>query len=59
MSSGGDADEDACPAFGQIPWGDVLLICIDHKLKDWQIPGPPVCEGEDMSFYKNQCPVSV
>ncbi|XP_068561209.1 germinal-center associated nuclear protein [Cebidichthys violaceus] len=37
-------DEDACPAFGQIPWDDVLVICIDHKLKDWQIPGPPVCE---------------
>ncbi|XP_069554900.1 germinal-center associated nuclear protein [Brachyistius frenatus] len=31
-------------AFSQIPWDDVLVICIDHKLKDWQIPGPPVCE---------------
>ncbi|XP_041663549.1 germinal-center associated nuclear protein isoform X2 [Cheilinus undulatus] len=34
-------DEDS---FSQIPWDDVLVICIDHKLKDWQIPSPPVCE---------------
>lgn len=45
-SSWGSIDESACPAFSQIPWDDVLVICIDHKLKDWQIPGPPVCEGE-------------
>ncbi|XP_041806149.1 germinal-center associated nuclear protein isoform X2 [Chelmon rostratus] len=43
-SSWGSIDESACPAFSQIPWDDVLVICIDHKLKDWQIPGPPVCE---------------
>ncbi|TKS67603.1 Germinal-center associated nuclear protein [Collichthys lucidus] len=43
-SSWSDLDEDVCPAFSRIPWGDVLLICIDHKLKDWQIPGSPVCE---------------
>ncbi|XP_068428671.1 germinal-center associated nuclear protein isoform X2 [Clinocottus analis] len=36
-------DEDACPS-SRIPWDDVLVICIDHKLKDWLIPGPPVCE---------------
>uniref|UniRef100_UPI0037E89A44 germinal-center associated nuclear protein n=1 Tax=Semicossyphus pulcher TaxID=241346 RepID=UPI0037E89A44 len=39
-----DRDETACPTLSQIPWDDVLVICIDHKLKDWQIPGPPVCE---------------
>ncbi|XP_027138252.1 germinal-center associated nuclear protein isoform X2 [Larimichthys crocea] len=38
------SDLDECPAFSRIPWDDVLLICIDHKLKDWQIPGSPVCE---------------
>ncbi|KAK5861477.1 hypothetical protein PBY51_022871 [Eleginops maclovinus] len=37
-------DEDVCPAFSQIPWDDILVICIDHKLKDWQLPGQPVCE---------------
>ncbi|XP_034549400.1 germinal-center associated nuclear protein isoform X2 [Notolabrus celidotus] len=36
--------EDQCSVFSPIPWDDVLVICIDHKLKDWQIPGPPVCE---------------
>ncbi|KAI9535071.1 hypothetical protein NQZ68_007159 [Dissostichus eleginoides] len=37
--------EDVCPTFSQIPWDDILVICIDHKLKDWQIPEPPVCEN--------------
>ncbi|TNN38931.1 Germinal-center associated nuclear protein [Liparis tanakae] len=37
-------DEHTRPAFSRIPWDDVLVICIDHKLKDWQVPGPPVCE---------------
>ncbi|XP_034077413.1 germinal-center associated nuclear protein isoform X1 [Gymnodraco acuticeps] len=37
-------DEDVGPTFSQIPWDDILVICIDHKLKDWQIPEPPVCE---------------
>ncbi|XP_059198686.1 germinal-center associated nuclear protein [Centropristis striata] len=36
-------DQDVSPD-GRIPWDDMLVICIDHKLKDWQIPGPPVCE---------------
>lgn len=48
MSNWGDGDENVCPAFSRIPWDDILVICIDHKLKDWQIPGPPVCEGEDI-----------
>lgn len=39
--SGGEC---VCPAYSQIPWDDVLVICIDHKLKDWWIPGPPPCE---------------
>lgn len=38
-------EESVYPAYSQIPWDDVLVICIDHKLKDWQIPEPPVCEG--------------
>lgn len=46
MSDWGDGDEETWPAFSQIPWDDILVICIDHKLKDWQIPAP-VCEGDD------------
>lgn len=37
-------DDDLYPAACSIPWDDVLIICIDHKLRDWQMPGPPVCE---------------
>lgn len=48
MSNLGDGDENVCPAFSEIPWDDMLEICIDHKLKDWHIPGPPVWEGEDI-----------
>ncbi|XP_040004702.1 germinal-center associated nuclear protein [Xiphias gladius] len=44
MGKWGNGDESVCPAYSQIPWDDVLVICIDHKLKDWQIPGPPACE---------------
>ncbi|XP_074514474.1 germinal-center associated nuclear protein [Sebastes fasciatus] len=44
MSNLGDGDENVCPAFSEIPWDDMLEICIDHKLKDWHIPGPPVWE---------------
>ncbi|XP_023147479.2 germinal-center associated nuclear protein [Amphiprion ocellaris] len=41
---GSDGVGSVRPAFSRIPWDDVVVICIDHKLKDWQIPGPPVCE---------------
>ncbi|XP_040912782.1 germinal-center associated nuclear protein [Toxotes jaculatrix] len=44
MGSWSSGDESVCPPYSQIPWDDVLVICIDHKLKDWQIPGPPACE---------------
>lgn len=40
--------ESVSPAYSQIPWDDVLMICIDHKLKDWQIPSLPVSEGADI-----------
>uniref|UniRef100_A0A3Q3QX71 Germinal-center associated nuclear protein n=1 Tax=Monopterus albus TaxID=43700 RepID=A0A3Q3QX71_MONAL len=48
--SGGEC---VCPAYSQIPWDDVLVICIDHKLKDWWIPGPPPCEGEAILVEKD------
>lgn len=43
-----NVDEDVCPVFSLIPWVDVLVICIDHKLKDWVVCGQPVCEGESI-----------
>ncbi|XP_019955220.2 germinal-center associated nuclear protein [Paralichthys olivaceus] len=44
MGSWGNGDGSVFTAYSQIPWDDVLVICIDHKLKDWQLPGPPACE---------------
>ncbi|XP_035532563.1 germinal-center associated nuclear protein [Morone saxatilis] len=55
-----EVDESLCPAFCQIPWDDVLVICIDHKLKDWQIPGAPVCadavteDGEILVYFPRE-----
>ncbi|KAM9850955.1 germinal-center associated nuclear protein [Aulostomus maculatus] len=57
VASWADPDENVYPVFHQIPWDDVVAICIDHKLKDWQIPGPPACEdavtedGEILVYY--------
>lgn len=31
-------------AYRTLPWDSVLGIFMDYKLKDWQPPGPPVCE---------------
>ncbi|XP_061520847.1 germinal-center associated nuclear protein [Phycodurus eques] len=56
-----DTHDAVCPAYSTpIPWVDVLVICIDHKLKDWQLPGPPVCEdattkdGEILVYYLSE-----
>ncbi|XP_056145681.1 germinal-center associated nuclear protein [Lampris incognitus] len=44
MDNGGARDESGGSAFHQIPLDDVLMLCIDHKLKDWRSPGSLVCE---------------
>ncbi|CAB1346720.1 unnamed protein product [Coregonus sp. 'balchen'] len=36
--------EEESPSFQQVPWDDVVALCIDHKLKDWQHPDSPVCD---------------
>ncbi|XP_067373088.1 germinal-center associated nuclear protein [Channa argus] len=60
MAGSGTRDASLCPAYSQIPWEDVVLICIDHKLKDWQIPGPPVCadavteDGEILVYFPTE-----
>lgn len=35
-----------CSGSTEIPWDNIVLVCMDQKLRDWQIPGPPVYEGE-------------
>ncbi|XP_033921406.1 germinal-center associated nuclear protein [Melopsittacus undulatus] len=33
----GNSDEDG-PSVDEVPWDDILLACIDHKLRDWKPP---------------------
>ncbi|XP_077599433.1 germinal-center associated nuclear protein [Stigmatopora nigra] len=55
-----DTPHTVSSAYNQIPWVDVLVICIEHKLKDWQLPGPPTCEdavtsdGEILVYYLSE-----
>ncbi|XP_051925938.1 germinal-center associated nuclear protein [Hippocampus zosterae] len=55
-----DDTRDANPARSEIPWVDVLVICIDHKLKDWPLSRQPVCEdavtedGEILVYYLDE-----
>ncbi|NWU96975.1 GANP protein, partial [Upupa epops] len=30
------------PSVDEIPWDDILAVCIDHKLRDWKPPKLPV-----------------
>ncbi|XP_077363553.1 germinal-center associated nuclear protein isoform X2 [Festucalex cinctus] len=52
--------EETCVACSRVPWVDVIVICIEHKLKDWQLPGPPVCQdamtedGEILVYYLSE-----
>ncbi|XP_057684683.1 germinal-center associated nuclear protein [Corythoichthys intestinalis] len=53
----GDTPHAISSAYSQIPWVEMLVICIEHKLKDWHLPGPPTCEdaitedGEILVYY--------
>lgn len=44
-----DCDDEAChmPSFNHIPWDDILILCIEHRLKDWPLVESPVAAGED------------
>ncbi|KAG7248791.1 hypothetical protein CRUP_035358, partial [Coryphaenoides rupestris] len=45
MSWGRGWDARQGPGYDQVPWSDLLLMCIDHKLQDWPSPGTPICQG--------------
>ncbi|XP_026851591.2 LOW QUALITY PROTEIN: germinal-center associated nuclear protein [Electrophorus electricus] len=34
-------DEKDRPSFNHIPWDDILFLCIEHRLKDWNLPETP------------------
>lgn len=39
-----EEEEEEGPVWQSFPWDDVVEICIDHKLKNWQVPSRPPCE---------------
>lgn len=54
-----DCDDEACdmPSFNHIPWDDILILCIEHRLKDWPLVESPVAadaftdNGEILVYY--------
>nr|XP_058152360.1 germinal-center associated nuclear protein isoform X1 [Dasypus novemcinctus] len=59
-SSGPGPGRGAGPPVGEIPWDDLLALCIDHKLRDWappRLPVSPEALSEDgqicVYFFKN------
>uniref|UniRef100_A0A7M4EGJ7 Minichromosome maintenance complex component 3 associated protein n=1 Tax=Crocodylus porosus TaxID=8502 RepID=A0A7M4EGJ7_CROPO len=36
------SSEEDGPSVDDIPWDDILALCIDHKLRDWKPPKVPV-----------------
>ncbi|NXT92213.1 GANP protein, partial [Anhinga rufa] len=37
----GNSEADG-PSVDEIPWDDILAVCIDHKLRDWKPPKLPI-----------------
>ncbi|KAL1267579.1 hypothetical protein QQF64_032942 [Cirrhinus molitorella] len=37
--SGADEDdyEKTGPSFYEIPWGDIICLCVEHRMKDWSL----------------------
>ncbi|XP_074858216.1 germinal-center associated nuclear protein [Carettochelys insculpta] len=45
---------DEGPAVDEIPWDEIFMLCIDHKLRDWKRPRLPVlpeAASEDGEIY--------
>ncbi|XP_064308297.1 germinal-center associated nuclear protein [Phalacrocorax carbo] len=40
-TTSGNSDADG-PSVDEIPWDDILAVCIDHKLRDWKPPKLPI-----------------
>jgi len=40
----GSSNEDG-PSVDEIPWDDLVAVCIDHKLRDWKPPKLPIAPG--------------
>nr|XP_005997746.1 PREDICTED: germinal-center associated nuclear protein [Latimeria chalumnae] len=45
MDSEAAAWGDNGPSAQEIPWDDLLTLCINHRLRDWKPPGSPLESG--------------
>lgn len=39
-------DSNAGPSFTNIPWDDIIILCIEHRLKDWHVQSSSVARGD-------------
>ncbi|KAI5628091.1 germinal-center associated nuclear protein [Silurus asotus] len=54
-----DCEDEECdgPSFNHIPWDDILILCIEHRLRDWNLAESPVVadaftdKGEVLVYY--------
>jgi hypothetical protein len=37
--------QEAGPSVAQVPWDDIISLCINHKLRDWTPPRLPLTSG--------------
>jgi len=42
----GDDYEKTGPSFQEIPWDDIICLCVEHRMKDWSLE-PLVAKGEN------------
>lgn len=49
LQEGYEDEKCSWPSFKHIPWDDILILCIDHRLKDWQLIESPVVAGKTLS----------
>lgn len=37
--------QGAGPSVAEIPWDDIIALCVHHKLRDWTPPRLPIASG--------------
>ncbi|XP_048827821.1 germinal-center associated nuclear protein-like [Brienomyrus brachyistius] len=42
VGRGGGPDKE--PTFWEVPWDEIVMLCVEHQLLDWNPPGCPVSE---------------
>uniref|UniRef100_A0A8C9RYG3 Germinal-center associated nuclear protein n=1 Tax=Scleropages formosus TaxID=113540 RepID=A0A8C9RYG3_SCLFO len=54
--SPGLRDDEMAPSFRQVPWDEIVTLCIDHRLKDWKpsehlASKDAICEDGEIMVY--------